>query len=288
MVQVDEDARPHEAHRQRRDEALATGDRLRVLPAVCECGERLGERFRLHVRERRRLHVVLAVNQAPDARRRERQLHVVPPERVRDGVRDRDWRGHRVALAETLRAERRKRRGRREVPDARHGQVGRRRRQVVDQRARHQVPGFVVDVALEERCADTVRETAEDLAVRERRIEQHAGVVHGHVVRHAHGAGLAIDLDGADVDDEAVGARRGDAILAIRRIEVRCRPEGDRRQSGLHLLGQALGVPVGHPGHLAQRELGLADVLADRVDLRADPSRGRLDCADPDPEKRDE
>ena len=40
---------------------------------------------------------------------------------------------------------------------------------------------------------------------------------------------------------------------------------------------------MGHPGHLAQRQLGLADVLADRVDLRADAARREPNRPDADP-----
>ena len=72
VVHVDEHARPDEAHRQRRDEALAAGERLRVVAAVCERGERLLDRAGADVLEGRPASSVLRVEQGPDARRRER------------------------------------------------------------------------------------------------------------------------------------------------------------------------------------------------------------------------
>ena len=86
-----------------------------------------------------------------------------------------------------------------------------------------EVPVLVVGVRLEERGRRAVREAAEHLTVREQRVEERPGVVDGHVVGHAHRARLALDLDRADVDDEAVRTRRGDAVLGIGRVEVRRR-----------------------------------------------------------------
>ena len=51
-VQVDEQARPHEAHRERGHEALPARDRLRVLPALGERRERMLERFGANIVER--------------------------------------------------------------------------------------------------------------------------------------------------------------------------------------------------------------------------------------------
>ena len=107
--------------------------------------------------------------------------------------------------------------------------------------------------------------------------------MHGHVVDDLDGAGLGVDLDRADVDDEPVRSGGRDPVLVIRRVEVRRRPERDRAEARLHALRKPLGVPVGHPGHLAQRQLRVADVLADRVDLRADAARCELHRPDADP-----
>src|SRR4051794_17019855 len=55
-VEVDEQRRAHEAHVERGDEALASGDRLRVLAAVLQCTERLFEGARGDVLEGGGLH----------------------------------------------------------------------------------------------------------------------------------------------------------------------------------------------------------------------------------------
>src|SRR4029079_3137250 len=55
-VEVDEQRRAHEPHVERGHEALATGDRLRVLAAFLQRSESLFERARGHIVERDRLH----------------------------------------------------------------------------------------------------------------------------------------------------------------------------------------------------------------------------------------
>ena len=225
----------------------------------------------------------------PDAWRRERQLDVVPSDRVGDGVRDADRRAHRVPLADPLGAECRHGRRGREMADAQRRNVGRGRGEVVDERRGHQVARLVVDVALVQRGGDAVGEPAEHLAVGEERVEEQARVVHRDVVEHPHLARLPLDLDGADVDDEAVGGGGGDAIVVVGRVEVRRRPEGDRGEPRLLAGRQPFGVPVGHAGDPAQREALVAGVRADRVDLRSQLQRrrpGRRRRATP--ENRDE
>ncbi len=104
-----------------------------------------------------------------------------------------------------------------------------------------------------------------------------------HVVGHRHDARRAVDLHRAHVDDEPVRPRRGDPVLRVRRIEVRGRVEGDRGEPRLHAVGQALGVPVHGAGDLAQRQLRVADVRPDRVDLVAHLPGRRLHRADAHP-----
>ena len=79
--------------------------------------------------------------------------------------------------------------------------------QVVHERAGEQVAVLVVDDPLEKRRADAVREPAAYLALDDQRVQHPAGVVDAHVVEDAHGAGLALDLDDGDVDQEAVRGR---------------------------------------------------------------------------------
>ena len=44
------------------------------------------------------------------------------------------------------------------------------------------------------------------------------GVVHGHVVEHAHLSGARVDLDDRDVHHEAVRRRRRDVIVLVGRL----------------------------------------------------------------------
>ena len=89
----------------------------------CSASERnrLVERLGAHVLERRRLHAGAAPRRAPGVSGSSTSS---TPERVGDRVRDRDRGAHRRSLAEALRAERRERRRRLEVPDPRRGKSG--------------------------------------------------------------------------------------------------------------------------------------------------------------------
>ena len=52
-----------------------------------------------------------------------------------------------------------------------------------------------------------------------------AAIVHGDIVVDAHGAGRRIDLDAAEIEDEAVAERAIDLVGVGRRGELRRRPE---------------------------------------------------------------
>ena len=103
-------------------------------------GQRLAARHRRLLRRRfaqlgpRRLRVVDA-DQRHHFRRRQRQTDIVDAERIGHGIRDARRRAHVVALAESLRAERRERRRRLQMHDHRIGHFARGRHQVVGERA---------------------------------------------------------------------------------------------------------------------------------------------------------
>src|SRR3982750_433722 len=112
----------------------------------------------------------------PDPRRRERQLDV-KTERGRDGVRDRSRRADRAALAHALRAERveRRRRLAQAARDRRHRL--RRRQVVVVEIDSERLPVLVVADVLVQALADALHHRADDLALREQRIDDAAAVV---------------------------------------------------------------------------------------------------------------
>ena len=124
---------------------------------------------------------------------------------------------------------------------------------VVGQRARQEAAVAAVVELLVQRRAHALREGAADLAVDQRRIEQAAGVVRGHVAVDAHAAGVAVDLHAAQVEHEAVGGRRVHTVLRVGRGQRLGREHGGGAQAGGHAGGQQRRRPVGQPGHARQR-----------------------------------
>ena len=68
-------------------------------------------------------------------------------------------------------------------------------------------------------------EAAGDLPLDHARMQDAAAVVHGDVFVDAHGAAGAVDLDAAEIEDEAVAERRIDLVGFGRRGQFRRRPE---------------------------------------------------------------
>ncbi len=66
-----------------------------------------------------------------------------------------------------------------------------------------------------------MREAAGDLAGHHAGMQHAAAVVHGDVFVDAHRAGDAIDLDAAEIEDEAVAERRVDLVI-VRSAAVSC------------------------------------------------------------------
>jgi hypothetical protein len=134
------------------------------------------------------------------------------------------------------------------MADRRSRQVGRRWAEVVHERAGQEVPVLVVDHPLEQGGASAVGEAAAYLPLDEERVEQPAGVVHRDVVQDAHLPRRPLDLDHGQVGEEPVRARRGDAILVVRRREVGRGVERGLVQPGSDPRRERLGVPVDDPG----------------------------------------
>jgi len=77
--------------------------------------------------------------------------------------------------------------------------VGGRRHQVVHERRRQELPVLVVRGVLEQRLAEPLDDAAADLPLDDGRVDHPAAVLDDDVARNAHGTGLAVDLDDADV-----------------------------------------------------------------------------------------
>ena len=190
-------------------------------------------------------------------------------------------------------SEQRERRRGAPVSDPKRWHIGRAEAEVVHEGAREQVAVLVVMHALQQRCAGAVYEAAADLPLDEQRVQQPPRIVNGHVVEDLDHPRLAIDLDDGDVDDEAVSGRRGDAVLGVRRREVRRRVERGLMEAGFEPRRKGVRVPVRGAGEPSQRDARIAkprlpvaerDLVClavqclrrDRPQLRGDLRRGEM------------
>ena len=165
------------------------------------------------------------------------------PDHLGDRVRDRARRRHARRLADALRALRPGVRGVGLDPgDVDLRRVGRGHELVVEQ-VRVQLPPLVVELrALRERLADPHHDAAVDLAVGADPVEDHAAVVRGGDLEHAHDAGLAVDLDPHRVRDQLRRVERLEAEPADAALGGRL---GRRRQLAGALAVEGAACPRG-------------------------------------------
>ena len=108
--------------------------------------------------------------------------------------------------------------------DRRH-RFHRGRHQIVGERAGEKAAVRPVGEFLVQRRADGMREAAGDLPRHHAGMQDAAAVVHGDVFVDAHRAGGPIDLDAAEIEDEAVAQRGVDLVLLGRRRQFGRSPE---------------------------------------------------------------
>ena len=164
---------------------------------------------------------IVHTQQVHHARGRQRQRDVGHAERVGHRVGDAGRRAHVVALAQSLGAQRRERAGSLQVHDDRVGHLAGGGHQVIGEGAGLEAAVAAISELLHQRRAESLGECAADLAVGQGRVQEGAGVVCGDVAVDADAAGGAIHLDGADVESEAVGRRRIDAVVLVRGGQLR-------------------------------------------------------------------
>ena len=191
------------------------------------------------------------------------------PRGIGDRIGDADGRGHAVAFAHTLGAERRYRAQGVAVEDERIGHLARGRHQVVGERAGEEAPVLGIGELLVERRAHGVGEGAADLAVNQRRIEAAAGIVGGDVAVDGDGAGEAVDLDATEIEDEAVSGRAVDPVVIVRRREFRRRSSARSRVAPA--ARRRAGCPATSGG--AMRPAGSRDRSRGCLRRRCDRSR---------------
>ena len=163
-------------------------------------------------------------------------------------------RAHAIALADAFGAERRERAtATLEMQDQRRGHFGRGRHQIVGERAGDEIAVVGIDVFLVERGAERVRETAGDLTRHHAGMQHTPAVVHRHVLVDAHRASDAIDLEPAEIENEAVAERGVDAVVFGRRGQLRRRPEHGLAQR-LIVFAKRSGCPVCGRGDAAERQ----------------------------------
>ena len=79
------------------------------------------------------------------------------------------------------------------------------RHRIIGKAARQKAAVLAVDELLVEGGSDPVRKPAEHLAVEERGVQNPPGIVHRHVFVEMHLSGVAVDLDTAEIENEAIG-----------------------------------------------------------------------------------
>ena len=190
-------------------------------------------------------------------RGQQRQRDIRQPQRVGDRVGDADRRGHAVALADALGAQRGERRRRLAVQDQRLRHLHRGRDQVIGQRA-----GEEAAVRRRRRVPRTARRPAAcakppvtwPASMPGCSTRPQSCIVTYLSIRTSRG--VAIDLDRADVEDEAVAKRAVDLVGLVRRGELRRRPEhrlAQRRRLARRQRPRRPMARRGEPGEAAPR-----------------------------------
>src|SRR6266850_2414935 len=207
---------------------------------------------------------------APHGLRRGGHREVLDAEGIGDGVHHRRRRADRPRLAATLHAERVVRAGslarvhleQRHVACARDG--------VVAEGSGDQLPRAVVAAAFGERLPDALRESAVHLTLDDHRVDDLAEVVHRGEGDDLRRAGVAVDLDLADI------AARGEG--EVRRVVERVLVE-----AGLEPVERIVVRHVGRERHFAEgllpvgaRHLEHAVVVLDVGLRRLEQMRGDL------------
>ena len=106
------------------------------------------------------------------------------------------------------------------VRDLRRG-----RQQIVGERSGQKAAVLGIGIFFVERGADRLREAAAHLAVDHGRMQDRPAIVHGDVAIDPRFQRGAVDLDAAEVEDEAVAERGIDVIVFVGRGQFRRRPE---------------------------------------------------------------
>ena len=99
------------------------------------------------------------------------------------------------------------------------------RQQIIGEGPGEKVTLGRVDVFLVQGRAERLRKATADLARHHRRMQDATAIVHGDIAIDVHGAASCIDLDAAEIEDEAVAQRAVDLVGVVRRGEFGRRPE---------------------------------------------------------------
>ena len=128
------------------------------------------------------------------------------------------------------------------------------RHRIIGKGARQEAAILAVNKLLVECCTHPVRECAEHLSVEERRVQDSPSVVHRHVFIDAHLSGIAVNLDAAEIENEAIGGRAVDFVGLGRRVEPgRCPEYGFAQCRGIG-IGKRSRRPVTRPGEPSEAD----------------------------------
>ncbi len=112
-----------------------------------------------------------------------------------------------------------------DVQHDRGGHFGRGRHEIVGEGAGQESAVGRIGIFLIDGGAERMGEAAGDLARDHAGMQHAAAVMHGDVFVDPYRAGDAVDLDPAEIEDEAVTERGIDFVLVARRRQLRRRPE---------------------------------------------------------------
>ena len=129
----------------------------------------------------------------------------------------------------------------------------RRRHQIIGKRAGQKAAVIGIGILFIERCTERLGKAAADLPRHHRRMQDAAAIVHRDIAVEADGAGRRIDLDAAEIENEAMAQRAIDLVGVGRRRELRRRPENRLADSLTKIGGKRARRPMAARGEARER-----------------------------------
>jgi len=165
------------------------------------------------------VHTIGISHQFMNTRRRDRPAahrDAISSQRVLHCVGDRGWRANRTAFAQALYPQRIARRRAFGVFEFYGRQIVRPRQRIIHKAAAQWLAHRIIDEALAERAANTLRDAADYLAVGKHRVDHAAAVVHDEVALKRNPPSLSINGDDRTMRRAGIGGLRNEICRLCR------------------------------------------------------------------------